>query len=169
MVVVDGAWRALSAHRLWGESVVFFRQGRLLGCDLQYAFQGTYRVGDDGIVTAHLEVEHYVGEPRTISCDFGTATLTRYVADLESVEVGEKVIVLEGLVNQSPGMTLKVRLERLIPLRADAKQPQDGQADEAGPHQVSQAKETGRPARLEHHRRKLAMWRRWRYSPDGSK
>ena len=167
MVVVDGAWRASSAQRLWGESFVFLRQGRLLGCDLEYAFEGTYTVSEDGIITAHLEVEHYVGEPRTLSSDFGTATLTRYVADLASVEVGEKVIVFEGLVNQSPGMTLKLRLERLIPLTADAKPPQDRHADDVGLRSAWPARKPGWPAFLEHHRQKLARWRR-RYSPDAS-
>jgi hypothetical protein len=114
MVKLDGAWRTRYAQTGWGTGFVVLRKGRLLGCDNQYAYEGTYQtVG--GHLTAHLEVEHYAGEPRSIFGGFGELTLVQYVADLTATEVGEKVIAFDAVVNGNPNLSFKVRLERLMP------------------------------------------------------
>jgi hypothetical protein len=116
MIKFDGAWRALYAERLWGEGIVVLHNGELLGCDSQYVYRGNYDTSSGATLTAHLEVQHYAGEPRSIFGEFGAVRLIKYTADLTSIEVQERVVVFEGTMNGNPDLIFRVRLERLLPV-----------------------------------------------------
>jgi len=110
----DGAWQADFGSDLSEQSVVLLRNGKVLGCDHQYFYEGTFSIGTDGTIRAHIKVEHYAGQPRSIFGDFGTLALVSYQTDLRGVVERGKVHLM-GSINGDPNKTLVVTLTRLMP------------------------------------------------------
>ncbi len=59
MNTFDGAWRAVYASELFGDGLVILRNGRAVGCDHRYFFEGTYSMDNDGTLSVHVDVQHY--------------------------------------------------------------------------------------------------------------
>jgi hypothetical protein len=113
---LDGAWQADFGSDLSGQGVVLLRNGKVLGCDHQYFYDGTYETEGNGTIKAHITVEHYAGEPRSIFGDFGpSVALVGYRVELHGVAVGGRV-QLNGTINGDPDRALVIMLTRLMPV-----------------------------------------------------
>lgn len=114
---IDGVWEALFAERQWGSGVLIIRNGKFLGCDRAYFFQGTVEMSGDGrSLKADVHVEHYAGQTSSIFFKPEEPALIEYDTELSGSYVdADGTVVLSGVVDGNPDLKLTVRLMRLIP------------------------------------------------------
>jgi T3SS negative regulator,GrlR len=110
-------WRvgAIFADKLWGEGFVILRNGRLLGCDPFYFFEGTFEVSDNGKnVKASVQVERYAGPATSIFFGAGGPEVVKYTVEFEGA-YAEGALRLIGTMNWNPDLKLTAHLVRIIP------------------------------------------------------
>jgi hypothetical protein len=111
---LDGVWRAVYEPETSGQGFVVLRQGRILGCDEGWFIEGSYEVVKAGRLTGRIRVSRYNDAGESIFGSFGPVDLRSYSLALEG-RIAGRTIEIEAFVIGKPGLSPRIRLEKVLP------------------------------------------------------